>query len=100
MFFFVLRSQVVGIPFMVDTMLRSAVPPHIGHSLPPGSEKAVAVSVPAASAIARRTSLRARPFGVWSLVFGVLITLFLIPIDLDVVVVQLRATGRIRGCIR
>src|SRR6185503_6390736 len=39
-FFFVLTSQVVGRPFMVETMLRSAVPPHMGQSPEPGSEKA------------------------------------------------------------
>src|SRR5918993_5315083 len=30
----VLMSQVVGAPFMSDTMLRLGVPPHIGQSLP------------------------------------------------------------------
>src|SRR3954469_15422732 len=39
-FFFVLTSQVVGRPFIVDTMLRSGVPPHIGQSPDPGSETA------------------------------------------------------------
>src|SRR4051812_31716694 len=39
-FFFVLTSQVVGSPFMVDTMFRSGVPPHIGQSPEPGSETA------------------------------------------------------------
>src|SRR5215210_7070889 len=100
MFFFVFRSHVVGMPFIGETMLRSGVPPHIGHSLPPGSENAPAVSVPAASATARRTTLRARAFGVWSLEFGVVITLFLVPVNLDVVVVKFRAAGRIRGRIR
>src|SRR3954453_12125572 len=42
-FFFVLTSQVVGRPFMVDTMLRSGVPPHIGQSPEPGSETANAM---------------------------------------------------------
>src|SRR5882672_1725242 len=39
-FFFVLTSQVVGRPFMLDTMLRSGVPPHIGQSPEPGSDVA------------------------------------------------------------
>src|SRR3954453_12728922 len=39
-FFFVLTSHVVGRPFIVDTMLRSGVPPHIGQSPDPGSETA------------------------------------------------------------
>src|SRR5262245_38772410 len=38
MFFFAVTSQLVGIPFMLDTMLRSAVPPHIGQTPEPGSE--------------------------------------------------------------
>src|SRR5262245_39526444 len=37
MFFFVFTSHVVGSPVMFETMLRSGVPPHIGHSLPPVS---------------------------------------------------------------
>ena len=41
MFFFVLTSQVVGSPFMLETMLRSGVPPHIGQSPLPGSERAI-----------------------------------------------------------
>src|SRR3954467_9653659 len=39
-FFFVFTSQLVGSPFMFDTMLRSGVPPHIGQSPEPGSENA------------------------------------------------------------
>src|SRR5262249_46708412 len=39
-FFFVLMSQVVGKPFMLETMLRSGVPPHIGQSPEPGSDVA------------------------------------------------------------
>src|SRR5262249_28589210 len=31
-------SQVVGSPFILEIMLRSGVPPHIGQSPPPGSE--------------------------------------------------------------
>ncbi len=38
MFFFDLTSQSVESPFAFDTMLRSAVPPHIGQSPVPGSE--------------------------------------------------------------
>src|SRR5688500_8625080 len=34
----VLTSQVVGSPFIDETMLRSGVPPHIGQSPVPGSE--------------------------------------------------------------
>src|SRR5215207_7050496 len=37
-FFFVFTSHDVGIPFAFETMLRSGVPPHIGHSPVPGSE--------------------------------------------------------------
>src|SRR3989304_3931988 len=37
-FFFVLTSQLVGSPFMLDTMLRSGVPPHIGQSPLAGSD--------------------------------------------------------------
>src|SRR5688572_14397462 len=37
-FFFVLTSHAVGRPFMLEIMLRSAVPPHIGQSPEPGSE--------------------------------------------------------------
>src|SRR5678815_2870933 len=37
-FFLVLTSQLVGSPFMFETMLRSAVPPHMGQSPEPGSE--------------------------------------------------------------
>src|SRR5437867_2559504 len=39
-FFLVFRSQVVGSPFMLETMLRSGVPPHMGQSPDPGSENA------------------------------------------------------------
>jgi hypothetical protein len=42
MFFFVLRSQLVGSPFMLDTRLRSGVPPHMGQSLA-GSDRAASV---------------------------------------------------------
>ena len=38
MFFFVWTSQVVGGFFMLDTMLRSGVPPHMGQSPVPGSD--------------------------------------------------------------
>jgi hypothetical protein len=31
-------SQVVGMPFCLETMLRSGVPPHIGQSPLPGSD--------------------------------------------------------------
>src|ERR1041384_1253572 len=41
-FFFVLTSQVVGRPFMFETMLRSGVPPHMGQSPVPGSDADVA----------------------------------------------------------
>src|SRR6185503_13432387 len=37
MFFLVLTSQLVGSPFMLDSMLRSGVPPHIGQSAVGGS---------------------------------------------------------------
>src|SRR5215216_3361447 len=37
-FFFALTSHVVGSPFMLEIMLRSGVPPHIGQSPPPGSD--------------------------------------------------------------
>src|SRR6185369_1446821 len=37
-FFFVLTSQLDGRPFMLETMLRSGVPPHMGQSPEPGSE--------------------------------------------------------------
>src|ERR1700752_663551 len=40
-FFFVLTSQLVGSPFMLETMFRSGVPPHMGQSPEPGSEAAV-----------------------------------------------------------
>ncbi len=40
MFFFVLMSQLVGSPFMLETRFRSAVPPHMGQSPLPGSERA------------------------------------------------------------
>src|SRR3982751_6898859 len=39
-FFFVFTSQLVGSPFMFETMLRSGVPPHFGQSPEPGSELA------------------------------------------------------------
>src|ERR1043165_1682251 len=42
MFFFVFTSQVVGSPFMLETMLRSGVPPHMGQSPVPGSDADVA----------------------------------------------------------
>ena len=48
-FFFVLTSQLVGSPFMLDTMLRSGVPPHIGQSPLAGSD--FATSVPAAASV-------------------------------------------------
>jgi hypothetical protein len=37
-FFLVFTSQLMGIPFAFETMLRSGVPPHIGQSPVPGSE--------------------------------------------------------------
>src|SRR5688500_16563949 len=40
-FFFALTSQLVGSPFMLETMLRSGVPPHMGQSPDPGSEAEV-----------------------------------------------------------
>ena len=56
-FFFDLRSQVVGSPFMVDTMLRSGVPPHIGQLPLPGSDgdvKLVCVTPNAAARMSRK----------------------------------------------
>src|ERR1043166_3669425 len=38
MFFFVLTSQLVGIFFWFETMLRSGEPPHMGQSPVPGSD--------------------------------------------------------------
>src|SRR5215203_4609858 len=105
MFFLVLTSHVVGTPFIAETMLRSGVPPHIGHSFPPGSEKADVVKAPAATPRARSTALPvlevgSRPWKVESWEFGVGITLLLIPIDLDVVVIKLRAAGGVRWSVR
>src|SRR5688500_18809844 len=48
MFFFDFTSQSVGSPFAFDTMLRSAVPPHIGQSPVPGSEAETRTAAPAA----------------------------------------------------
>src|SRR4030095_7842948 len=36
-FFFSLMSQLIGNPFMLETILRSGVPPHMGQSPVPGS---------------------------------------------------------------
>src|SRR3982751_229204 len=47
-FFFVFTSQLIGSPFMFETMLRPGVPPHIGQSPEPGSET-VETRVPARS---------------------------------------------------
>src|SRR5688500_1274609 len=51
-FFFVFTSHVVGSPFMVDIMLRSGVPPHIGQSPLEGSEAKRKVPARATAAVA------------------------------------------------
>src|SRR5688572_7354160 len=59
MFFFVFTSQSAGSPFAFDTMLRSAVPPHIGQSPVPGSD-ATRRTVAAATTKARTTTTQRR----------------------------------------
>src|SRR5262245_3842231 len=60
-FFFVFTSQVVGSPFMLETIFRSGVPPHIGQSPEVGSEVAYA-SEPAT----RRPDITNKCLVIWS----------------------------------
>src|SRR5688572_25573051 len=96
MFFLVFTSHVVGSPFMLDSMLRSGVPPHIGQSVPEGS--------PARASSVREVSPRqAVRYTSFFMDFVCIVhyrrtvdrLLRRVPIDLDVVVVQLRASARL-----
>src|ERR1051325_8044805 len=53
MFFFVLTSQLVGMFFWLETMLRSGEPPHMGQSPEPGSDAEAAGTRQQTAALSR-----------------------------------------------
>src|SRR5215210_491366 len=64
MFVFLRTSHVKGRPFMLEVMLRSGVPPHMGQSPVPGSDastaKAKGKSVKAKSSSAKESAVNTR----------------------------------------